>query len=76
MFPVLTELFDRNGIDEAELLRLTYRMAGEVWEEEEDKAPTMLKKPLKQTGGGNQPAPGADPNAPDPNAQPDPQPQQ
>jgi hypothetical protein len=77
MFPVLTELFDRGGIDEAELLRLTYRMAGEVWEEEEDKAPTMLKKPLKQTGGGQQPSqPGADPNAPDPNAQPDPQPQQ
>ena len=74
MFPVLTELFDRGGIDEAELLRLTYRMAGEIYEEE-DQVPSMLKAPLKQRG--QQPAgqPGADPNAPDPNAEPDPDPE-
>jgi hypothetical protein len=70
MFPVLTELFDRGGIDEAELMRLTYRMAGEIFE---DQVPSMLKAPLKQAG---RSAPGADPNAPDPNAQPDPSPQE
>ena len=36
IMPVLTELFDRGGIDEAELLRLVYRMAGEVFEAEDD----------------------------------------
>ncbi len=78
IMPVAAELFDRNGIDEGEFLRLVYRMAGEVYEAEEGQdVPTMLKAPLKQSGGG--PAapgtPGADPNAPDPNAQPDPEPQ-
>ena len=72
IWPVLTEMFDRNGIDEAELLRLTYRMIGEVYEQEGVETPTMLKAPLKKAG--NQPTPGADPNEPDPNAQPDPEP--
>ena len=73
IMPVASELFDRGGIDEAEFLRLVYRMAGEVYETEEgEDVPTMLKAPLKQAN--RQPAstPGTDPNAPDPNAQPDP----
>ena len=73
IMPVASELFDRGGIDEAEFLRLVYRMAGEIYETEEgEDVPTMLKAPLKQAS--RQPAstPGTDPNAPDPNAQPDP----
>jgi hypothetical protein len=70
IMPVVSELFDRNGIDENEFLRLVYRMAGEVYDPDKS-VPTMLKAPLKQA---QQPGtqPGADPNAPDPNAQPDP----
>ena len=71
--PVVSELFDRGGIDENEFLRLVYRMAGEVYEAE-DEVPTMLKAPIKQKGNSPQPGnpPSTDPNAPDPNAQPDP----
>ncbi len=50
MFPVLTELFDRGGIDEGEVLRLVYRMAGEVYEQEGAEIPTMLKAPLRAAG--------------------------
>jgi hypothetical protein len=72
IWPVLTELFDRGGIDEGEVLRLVYRMAGEVYEQEGAEIPTMLKAPLNAREGGWGPAspnpyvPGTDPNAPDP----------
>lgn len=74
IMPVVSELFDRGGIDEGEFLRLVYRMAGEVYETENG-VPVMLKSPLRQAN--RQPArqPGTDPNAPDPNSQPDQQPQ-
>ena len=83
IMPVVSELFDRGGIDEGEFLRLVYRMAGEVYETDEgEEVPTMLKAPIGARHGvpipSGQPggsAPSADPNAPDPNAQPDPEPE-
>jgi hypothetical protein len=77
VWPVLAELFDRGGIDEGEVFRLLYRMAGEVYEQEGAEIPTMLKAPLTARRGQSAPSgqPGTEPNAPDPNAQPDPQPQ-
>ena len=45
IYPTLADLFDRNGIDEAEMLRLIYRMAGEVYDKGES-AVHMLRKPL------------------------------
>lgn len=48
IYPQLADLFDRGGINETELLRLTYRMAGELYPESA-RAPTMLKRPLKPT---------------------------
>ena len=41
----MSELFDREGIDEHELLRVVYRMAGEVQPEKD--VPTMKRRPLK-----------------------------
>lgn len=45
IYPALSDLFDRQGIDEDELLRLVYRMAGEVRDQGET-APIMLRKPI------------------------------
>ena len=45
IYPAYSELFDRGGIDEAELLRVVYRMAGEV--QPTDMPKTMLRRPLK-----------------------------
>jgi hypothetical protein len=46
VYPAFSEIFDRGGIDENELLRLVYRMAGEVLPQD-SRHSTMLKKPLK-----------------------------
>jgi hypothetical protein len=71
IYPVLSDLFDREGINEAELLRLTYRMAGETFDEDAS-APKMQKKPLTtspaalQTPGEKPPAdPDKSPKGPD-----------
>ncbi len=45
IYPAFSELFDRDGIDEQELLRIVYRMAGEVQPTAD--VPTMRKRPLK-----------------------------
>jgi hypothetical protein len=45
VYPAFSEIFDRGGIDESELLRIVYRMAGEVLPN--DEIPAMLKRPLK-----------------------------
>jgi len=45
IYPAMSELFDREGIDEHELLRVVYRMAGEVQPDKE--IPTMKRRPLK-----------------------------
>jgi len=45
-YPAFSEIFDRGGIDENELLRLVYRMAGEV-QPQTARHPTMQKRPLK-----------------------------
>ena len=45
IYPALSELFDREGIDETEFLRLVYRMSGET--QPEGQHPTMLHRPLK-----------------------------
>jgi hypothetical protein len=45
IYPAMSELFDRNGIDETELLRMVYRMAGEVLPTQD--VPTMNRRPLK-----------------------------
>lgn len=42
-FPHLAELFDREGIDAKEFMRLVYKMFAEVWEGE---APPLKRKPL------------------------------
>lgn len=47
-YPQLADLFDREGIDEAEFLRLTYKMFAEVWKGK--KAPTIKRKPLTAPG--------------------------
>lgn len=43
-YPQLADLYDREGIDAKEFLRLTYKMFAEVWDE--SKAPTIKRKPL------------------------------
>jgi len=45
IYPAISEVFDRGGIDENEFLRLVYRMAGEV-QPQTARHPTMLKRPL------------------------------
>lgn len=45
IYPAMSELFDREGIDEAELLRIVYRMAGEILPIQDK--PTMKRRPLK-----------------------------
>lgn len=46
IYPSLVDLFDRDGMQEAEVLRLIYRMAGEAYDQNAN-APTMKKRPLK-----------------------------
>ena len=46
IYPTLADLFDRNGMDEAELIRMVYRMAGETYDQNAN-APEMIKRPLK-----------------------------
>ncbi len=48
IYPAVSEVFDRGGIDENEFLRLVYRMAGEV-QPQTARHPTMLKRSLKAT---------------------------
>jgi hypothetical protein len=55
IYPAMSELFDRGGIDETELLRIVYRMAGEVLPTQN--VPTMTHRPLKPAGQAQQPAP-------------------
>jgi hypothetical protein len=61
-YPQLVDLYDREGIDEKEFLRLVYKMFAEVWEGKT--APKIKRKPLT--------APGAQPQAtsPDDEAEP------
>jgi hypothetical protein len=76
VYPAFSEIFDRGGIDENELLRVVYRMGGEVLPS--GQVPTMKKRPLKPvptgqaaTGKPGQPAGGTapkDPGEPDPSA--------
>ena len=44
IYPAMSEIFDREGIDEHELLRVVYRMAGEV---QPEGTPAMKRRPLK-----------------------------
>lgn len=44
-YPQLADLFDREGIDEKEFLRLVYKMFAEVWD---GKTPKIKRKPLVQ----------------------------
>jgi len=46
IYPHVADLFDRDGIDEAELLRLVYRMAGEAYDSNAN-VPGIKKRPLK-----------------------------
>ena len=43
-YPNIADLFDRDGIDAKEFMRLTYKMFAEVWDEK--KVPKIKKKPL------------------------------
>jgi hypothetical protein len=76
VYPAFSEIFDREGIDEKELLRVVYRMAGETVGADLGVRP-MLRRPLKpvstsqqptgkpgQSGTGNAPK---DPGEPEPN---------
>jgi hypothetical protein len=61
-------MFDRKLIDEKELLRISYKMFAEVWDQ---KAPKGLRKPItKPAAASTGPAsdPGTDPT--DPQAEP------
>lgn len=49
VYPTFSEIFDRGGIDEEELMRIVYRMAGEIHPPEN--VPTMKKRPLKPITG-------------------------
>jgi hypothetical protein len=67
VYPAFSELFDREGIDEQELLRIVYRMAGESQPPE---APHMKRRPLKPVAAtGSKPA--AKDNRTDPGQIPD-----
>jgi len=46
IYPAFSEIFDRDGIDENEFLRIVYRMVGEV-QPQTARHPTMKKRPLK-----------------------------
>lgn len=58
-YPSFAEMYDRGAIDEKELMRLTYKMLAEVWDE--DKIPTIEKKPLEKTPTATAPAHVTDP---------------
>ncbi|TSA54226.1 MAG: hypothetical protein D4R38_02700 [Dehalococcoidia bacterium] len=49
IYPAMSELFDREGIDETELLRIVYRMAGEIVPVPGPQSPvrSMKRRPLK-----------------------------
>jgi hypothetical protein len=57
IYPAFSEIFDRGGIDEKELLRVVYRMSGEVLPS--DTIPPMQRRPLKPVGAGLVPAHGS-----------------
>ena len=76
VYPAFSELFDRGGVDEHELLRVIYRMAGEA--QPLDAVPAMQRRPLRPVTTGQTPTgkpsqpPSAkspkDPGEPDPSA--------
>jgi hypothetical protein len=47
-YPHLADLYDREGIDAKEFLRLTYKFFAEVWDQK--KTPAIKKKPLTAPG--------------------------
>jgi hypothetical protein len=53
VYPAFAEIFDREGIDETELLRVVYRMAGEVQPTVD--VPQMKRRPLKPITTSQQP---------------------
>jgi len=77
VYPAFSELFDREGIDEDELLRVVYRMMGDSVVPRPSSAVPMKRRPLKPVSTSQQPAgrpvtPGAgnapkDPGDPEPN---------
>lgn len=48
VYPAFADIFDRKGINEQELLRIVYRMAGEVIPDKN--VPAMTRRPLKPIG--------------------------
>lgn len=56
-YPNLADLFDRDGIDAKEFIRLTYKMFAEVWKGKE--TPNIKKKPLTKPA--EKPSTNADP---------------
>jgi hypothetical protein len=78
VYPAISELFDRGGIDETEVLRMVYKMAGEI---EPPETKPMQRRPLKavttgQAASGKPAQPGAakapiDPGEADPATQAD-----
>lgn len=66
IYPAIVDLFDRDGMPEAEVLRLVYRAAGEVYDQKVN-APKMTKRPLHPINS----SPGAPANAPQPPADPE-----
>lgn len=62
-YPNLTDMFDREAIDEKEFMRLVYKMFAEVWDEK--KTPKIIRKPLtKPTDTTPASNPGTDPTDP------------
>lgn len=61
-YPQLADMFDRELIDEGELMRIAYKMFAETFE---GGAPKGKRKPLTAPGTPNAPNPGEDPTDPD-----------
>lgn len=66
IYPALIDVFDRGGMQEAEVLRLVYRMAGEAYDQNVN-APKMTKRPLQPIN--------SNPSAPENTPQPPPDPE-
>jgi len=47
-YPQLADLYDREGIDAKEFLRLVYKMFAEVWDWQDETIPKIKRKPLTQ----------------------------
>lgn len=60
VYPMLSDLLDRGGVTDKEFLRIIYKMLAEVYDEE--KVPSIERKPLVKDNSAGTVQPPADPN--------------